>query len=226
MKYIIFALLFIVLSIKVHASDCNLEHLVASYSVSFVPNQGSNIIKKTVKVYRMGNTIAYEYVDDDVVEVWSYTANKKTQLVKLFPQYQRGIEYQSADLIKPVAWKQKYHMIAPSKLIDGKSEPVLANADCQQQVSYEIANNSQPMTISWMPNLSLPASLKIESKQGNAITWQLSELSFDQAKLANQFKLWDAYHLTDYTDIGDNEQDPFLAKMIHQGFSPQHDHKH
>ena len=32
------------------------------------------------------------------------------------------------------------------------------------------------------------------------------------------FALWQQYELTDYADIGDNESDPFLAKMINLGF--------
>ena len=33
-----------------------------------------------------------------------------------------------------------------------------------------------------------------------------------------QFAEWYNYQTTDYAYIGDNENDPFLAKMINQGF--------
>ena len=40
----------------------------------------------------------------------------------------------------------------------------------------------------------------------------------NQQKVQVEFAKWDNYQTTDYADIGDNESDPFLAKMINLGF--------
>jgi len=49
-------------------------------------------------------------------------------------------------------------------------------------------------------------------------TLTLGTVDFKKAQIQQQFALWDAYQTTDYADIGDNEGDPFLAKMINLGF--------
>lgn len=214
------------MSLNVHANSCGTEKLTATYQVSFVQGHDKTSVTKTVNVYRIGQKIAYDYVDEGFVEVWSSTSNGQVQLTKLFPQYKRGIEYQSADLIKPVMWESKYHIIAPSTLQSLQNKSESHGEGCKQTQEYEVVGNDQLLALSWMPNISLPSLLAFMNTKGDKMTWQLESLSFEQAILDDQFKQWDSYYLTDYTDIGDNEQDPFLAKMIYQGFSPQHDHHH
>lgn len=215
------------MSFSAQASYCEAELLIATYRVSFVEEHDKRTVNKTVNIYRMDNKIAYDYVDEGFVEVWSSTLNGQVQLTKLFPQYKRGIEYQSADLIKPVMWESKYHIIAPSKLQNLQSK-LKSNGQqgCKQTQDYDVVGNDQLLALSWMSNISLPSLLAFTNTKGDKMTWQLESLSFEQAILDDQFKQWDSYYLTDYTDIGDNEQDPFLAKMIYQGFSPQHVHQH
>ena len=36
--------------------------------------------------------------------------------------------------------------------------------------------------------------------------------------IKQKFAVWDRYQTTDYADVGDNESDPMLAKMIKLGF--------
>lgn len=49
-------------------------------------------------------------------------------------------------------------------------------------------------------------------------TLTLDKVKFDKAAVMQQFANWDSFQTTDYADIGDNEGDPFLAKMINLGF--------
>ena len=212
------------MSFNVQANQCEMEQLAATYHVSFTQEHHKQAINKTVNVYRMGKKVAYDYVDEGFVEIWSSTPNGQVQLTKLFPQYKRGIEYQTADFIKPVMWASKYHIIAPSQLQQLSKKTEDNSEACEHTQDYNVADNAQLLALSWMPNVALPARLALASKGNSHMTWQVKSLSFDQAMLARQFKQWDTYYLTDYTDIGDNEQDPFLAKMIHQGFSTQHSH--
>ncbi len=48
--------------------------------------------------------------------------------------------------------------------------------------------------------------------------WVLVSLESDEDKVGDRFAAWDSHDTTDFADIGDNESDPFLLKMINLGF--------
>lgn len=48
--------------------------------------------------------------------------------------------------------------------------------------------------------------------------WVLVGLETDQAIIKDRFAAWDSHETTDFADIGDNESDPFLMRMITLGF--------
>lgn len=48
--------------------------------------------------------------------------------------------------------------------------------------------------------------------------WILVSLESDEDKVGDRFAAWDSHATTDFADIGDNESDPFLMRMINLGF--------
>lgn len=48
--------------------------------------------------------------------------------------------------------------------------------------------------------------------------WKLVDWNDDTAQIALRFEQWDSYDSVDFAGIGDNEPDPFLARMINPGF--------
>lgn len=62
-------------------------------------------------------------------------------------------------------------------------------------------------------------SLKDSVKVGDSLVTLLETMTSDS--IHKQISEWDNYKTFDYADIGDNEADPVLSKLIHQGFFRQ-----
>jgi hypothetical protein len=83
-----------------------------------------------------------------------------------------------------------------------------------------------------MPSVNMVKSLT-ETTPGMTREWQLKEMVTEDAAVKAAFELRDDYETTDYADIGDNESDPFLLKMINlghishgaSGFYDEHGHQ-
>ena len=66
-------------------------------------------------------------------------------------------------------------------------------------------------------NLALVVSLNImQAKQ--KVHWQLEKIEHKENIITQAFRQRANYQTTDFADIGDNEADPFLIKMINLGF--------
>ncbi|WP_352289120.1 hypothetical protein, partial [Psychrobacter sp. GW64-MNA-CIBAN-0177] len=67
--------------------------------------------------------------------------------------------------------------------------------------------------------LKLVKTLRVSNKKSQVSTLlSLNNVSSNEQVIVAQFAKWDNFQTTDYADIGDNENDPFLAKMINLGF--------
>ena len=78
------------------------------------------------------------------------------------------------------------------------------------------------MTLSWMPELKLVQRYELRSigqlGQRRVTQWQMDKLHTDPAQVSSAMSSFKDFGATDYADIGDNESDPFLMKMIKLGF--------
>ncbi|MFT6984651.1 MAG: hypothetical protein ACJAT7_000448 [Psychromonas sp.] len=165
--------------------------------------------------------VLYSYPKQNISEQWRLLGNQQIQLTRYFEQYQRGIEYQPADMpnIKQDGklWQSKYQLISPALLAQLQQLQTI-NTGCAESIIYQ----SQPTDVKqillhWNPHYQLPIKLTI--RQGKQlIVWEMTELITDPQQLQLNHDKHDHYQLTDYSDIGDSEADPFLAKMINQGF--------
>ena len=147
-------------------------------------------------------------------------------LTRYFKQYQKGIEYQAADMPNlnqaQTSWLQKYQLISPAffaSLEKIESDP-LACSSTQTFISK--INSKQHIHLVWDAKHQLPISLSA-TKNKQKITWQRIKLNTNSQQVRRLLNHYENYQLTDYADIGYNEADPFLAKMINQGFI-KHEH--
>lgn len=81
----------------------------------------------------------------------------------------------------------------------------------------------------WQPLLAMisgeTAAGKLRLSSGDTQRdWILERVIEDEAEVRKMFRQWDDYETTDYADIGDNESDPFLMRMINMGFLHGHQH--
>ena len=91
------------------------------------------------------------------------------------------------------------------------------------------------LKLRWLTGLNLLAGLEEYHKDQLLMTWRLNKINTELQHVANYVSLIESYQTTDYADIGDNESNKFLSKMINQGFSTntididmrtQHPHEH
>jgi len=138
------------------------------------------------------------------------------ELTRYFDDYQQGIEYQASEIQGNTSWQQISDIITPKFIEKMTLENSRDNA-CQKEQHYVLNTDKQSISLIWLPAIKLVKKLIISSKT-TEYSWQLQQLDSSVEKVKLPFKKWQQYKTTDYADVGDNEDDPFLAKMINLGF--------
>lgn len=186
------------------------EQFEAQYQID---HQGHT---KHVNLWRNNNAVAYQNPATQVTDFWTHSANNRIKLVRLFEQHERGIEYEAKDYKGKLSWQNLYHKLDPSHLAK-MAKLTSQGQGCERVDIYQLVDKYQSLTVEWLPAYQL--AKRLESKRGQGVvTWSLQALNTNKHQVAQQFTQWDQYYLTDYVDVGDNESDPFLAKMINMGF--------
>jgi len=170
-------------------------------------------------LWRNTGQVAHEYPQTGITQLWEQTSHGKLRLVQYFDQYGRGIEYQPED-IKSVnvenAWEIKRQLVSQSLINSMKLESSQGNG-CEKLESYSLKTNDKTIILKWLPEQKLVKFFS-ETSNGAKQTLELQEIIAQQNIALNSFKSRANFHTTDYIDIGDNESDPFLMKMINLGF--------
>jgi len=199
------------------AQTCLLEKntLSAQYQVT-IKHDKETLKTQDFTLYRHNSIVAYQYKEQGITELWQHYQGNKVALNRYFDNQQRGIEYQPNELRAAVNWQEKYQLISDEKIAQMTKITQVGNG-CYQQSEYSLVQGDKTIRLTWLPKLKLVKRLQVSNGK-NIKVWQLNSLELDQAQVRNFFTQKDSYQSTDYADIGDNEADPFLAKMINQGF--------
>jgi hypothetical protein len=209
-------------------SDCGIDRdrLGVRYTVSDRVNGESRNFH--MQVWRHGNQVAYVHEERELTEIWDLVSDGRQKLIRYFDGYGRAIEYQPEDVETGSgqdAWSRRYQVVADSEL-EAMEVVRRTGSGCDATEVYESARAAAPegMTmIRWRPALNLAE--EIRGGQGDsAIRWRVDEIYTDAARVDEEFTKRHRYHMTDFVDIGDNESDPFLRKMISLGFIEHRDH--
>ena len=186
-------------------------------------NKHTHQVKKTeLTLIRNKTQVAYVYPVSNVTDVWLKYPNNQVTLNRYFEEQKRVIEYQPNELKRAVDWQKKYQLITPTQIKELNLITKVGNG-CYQQEEYHLKKDNIVINLSWLPQLNLVERLQI-SQQGHTKTWQLHNVESSEDEVKQFFAKHYQYQSTDYADIGDNESDPFLVKMINLGFvdhSPQ-----
>lgn len=200
----------------IDATHINAEHLRATYTVTDATGQQTKLtlIRNDQRVIYQPNPISFE--------MW----NKRGEYVRYFPMEQRSISYRKGDLLSlnmHFNFQQLNHLVNPSTLQQltiqqASNQPQITDQliqNCQTSQYYQGVLQGNKIALAWQAQLALPLAMTIE-KNNRAVEYQLSTLqTFDDKQFA---ALISGYKDMDFADVGDNESDPFIAKMIHQGF--------
>ncbi|USD35972.1 hypothetical protein [Ferrimonas sp. SCSIO 43195] len=207
LTHILFALT-LVMSLGAQAQcDAQPQRLIAHYSLE---QPGKAV--RSLELVRLDNQVALHWADDGLTERWTRLTGGQLRLERLFDQYQRAIEYQPEDLKalnSERAWKRQWQLL----------DPVALNALTVTTTSGDGCDHHQHRSgagteLVWLPDLQLVQSLSSPSQ-----TLTLLQLNHSDIDVQQRMQHWDQFAATDYADVGDNEQDPLLSKMIIQGFS-------
>jgi len=215
--------------------DCSHSILKADYQIQQSnSNSANNSNAQTMTLWRNGPSVAHQLDQQQIIESWYKGQNHKVQLTRYFDQFNRGIEYQPSELNNKSSNNQQHDWHKTNSLISAnmlasltKTKTVVADNSCDTVEFYHSQpatnNHSKTVTLQWLPALQLVKQLKLESAT-HSKTWTLQNTAFDHNAVKHQFAQWRNYKTTDYADIGDSEDDPFLQKMINLGFNSGHKH--
>lgn len=169
-------------------------------------------------IWRNGDQVALERPDQNLTEIWNRLRDKRIRPVRYFDAYQRAIEYQPSDIINASAlnWDSKYQIVATATLASMTHLETTASA-CDSVAKLERKSEREQLSIDWLPAYQLPQLIK-QTTSSMHTEWRLVELVTDTKRIRSEYERRSDYLSIDYADIGDNESDPFLAKMIRMGF--------
>lgn len=212
MKYLLLVLSLVVLQANSATTECyDDQHLAATYQVSM-----DERIHEHFVLWRKGQTVAHQSVDKGVVDVWYQAKNQRIKLTRLFPNYQRGLEYEPSEVRINGDWQSLVQKFSPDMLKDA-TKINDTGVGCQRVEVYVAEAGEHKIEMHWLPEYKLASKVILQQGKNNTV-WAMEKLTTSKAQINAQFANWSDYQLTDYADVGDNESDPFLSKMINLGF--------
>lgn len=217
---------------ELSCNDIDANHLSATYKVHHASGQQS-----TMTLLRNKDQVIYQRSPVSF-EMW----NKQEEYVRYFPEQQRSISYRKGDLRSlnmHFDFEQLNHLVSTSLIskltqseqaippIAADREHQIAALECLSANRYHGALRLSQVQLVWAEKIALPVTMDVtmevakdvamDMQQANQkVSYQLTSL---KALSSDDFtSLISGYRDMDFADVGDNESDPFIAKMIHQGF--------
>lgn len=136
------------------------------------------------------------------------------EYVRYFPAEKRSVTYRRGDL-KALNIQhdreQLYHMVSPA-LLTHMNKTQLKQHTCFEAQGFEGKVNGMDSQVDWIASVALPQQFIL----GDVLSFKL--LTVEPYSHEAFLTLTQGYQDLDFADVGDSESDPFIAKMINQGF--------
>lgn len=175
--------------------------------------------ERQLSLWRHQGLVAHVHESDGLADIWTKQPNGWLRPVRYFDEAKRGIEYMATEVNGGKGekdWSLRYQLIS-DRMMNALVKVDETGDGCDRLVSYEGTIGKARITLSWMPHYQL-VNFYEESRPDRMIRWKLEGIIVDPALVAAPFESRKPYQTTDYADIGDSENDPFLRTLIHQGF--------
>lgn len=179
---------------------------------------------RTLILTRRNNSVAIGYPNLGVTEQWYKLRKGGATLTRFFTRYKRGISYEPVELGglgTETQWSGKYQLISDDLLARMKTVSE-SGKDCNRvkMLQHQVKNMQASLTWNHHAKLMERYQVTVDLPTGGTQTtqWELVSTSYDPKIVDQYFDTLGGYDTTDYADVGDMENDPFLAKMINQGF--------
>lgn len=197
--------------------DCSQNH--GSIGAKYQVEKDGKI--STFSLWRQQNRVAIQHHKQGVTELWERLPNQQIRLIRAFDHYQRAIEYQPNEVKlrnAEVTWQKKYQIL-PNAFLKRMTLRGSQGTGCQLTLYYRYQHQHVTADIAWLKSWQLPSKQTIKRGRDTE-TITLIEKVLGSKKVNAVFSALDDYDMMDYADIGDNESDPFLAKMLRLGYMP------
>ncbi|MDA7746766.1 hypothetical protein N8878_05475 [Psychromonas sp.] len=202
------------------AESCKVEknNILAHFDteISFNVKGQNKTEQSTFEFIRQSDsTVLYRYPSSNVSQLWHLQSNGFVKNVHYFDEFSRAIEYDSVDLPKESRndWSGKDQIISQAFLNSLENKEKI-NA-CETH--YHQEKNGETWNITWSNQYNLPLIMQ-HTKADKTVQFKLIDIKQNKEKVTEIVNTLNAYQGTDFADIGDNESDPFIRKMIHLGF--------
>ncbi|WP_448567992.1 hypothetical protein [Thalassotalea ganghwensis] len=181
---------------------------------------------------RHNNSVAHVNSALAQINMWHKVKNNKVMFTRYFSDVKQAIEYQPAEVKGQFNFTDKFQML-PQAFIKQLELVEENKIGCNTEQTFRSRNGKQRIELVWLKELKLLKRLTI-GKGSKETVWRQQELFINAERVTQFYKALADYNVTDYADIGDNENNPVLAKMIYQGFSTvnsehvqsEHSHEH
>lgn len=168
------------------------------------------------RFWRSAKRVETHNLQDNSGEVWMKSPDTKISYERLFHDQKQVIEYMPGDL---AAIGYATDWLAISTLLDQAMKAQLTAADNEEILGkpawhYQSHDPEQSLAVAWMPNEQLPGLIK-HTEQGNTVVTKIIAL-YPLAQSPWPYQRSGNYRYTDFADLGDKENDPFIKSIQHK----------
>lgn len=190
--------------------------LVAVYeSSSSRESQNAVRAEQVWNLRREADRVEYRYPAKGYVEIWERTRGGEIALSGVFTELRRIVNYTSGDLRalgRYPEWAMVGSLIDPAAL--GRLEHSGGGTVLGRQAQRFIGRvGDEDIEILWLEDNALPALIR---QVGPAGERRLRLLHLDSLAAGSEGRQETAgYERIDFADMGDNESDPFVKRLLH-----------
>jgi len=192
------------------------DQLVANYQLHRSNDDEQHT--SPLRFVRLGDNVIRIRPTQQVAEHWLRGAEERHVFYRHFLDAGRSVYYPVSDLLTlniHRSW-QSINSLFDERVLPQLQQKGEEQAFCQTARRYHGKLQGKQLEVLWLTSLKLPAYLKISTPQEYL---EMDLQGFGQpAELEQQLAHWRRFDSIDYADVGDSESDPFIARMIRQGF--------
>ncbi len=200
-----------------HAADTTASpELVAQYLTRHVQlSSRPRARQQQWQFWRSSQRVEKRLEDGSLTEVWTLSGRNTIRYQRLYPKHKRLLDYDASDLRslgQYPRWQEVAHIIDPAFLAK-LSQTGTTTIQGQPAIIYKGQLDSVDWEITWLDQQAIPAIIRqVTANQEYSITLQ-ALYSLDKAP----FPKLDSrdFQSLDFSDLGDNEADPFWARVAH-----------
>ena len=163
------------------------------------------------------------------IRLWHGLPGDDAELYRVFDEAERSILYTSSGLAL-LDQSRPWHRVAELADTNALTPVGGERDDCGRQRHYTGGNDTQMIDVWAYADSGLVTALTVRPTKSEAatplMTYRLAAVEGGSEDALARVARWRGYQSTDFADIGDNESDPFLQRMIHQGFIEHAGHRH